>query len=95
MVLPIEQRDVAIELSKPVTVTMTNLLNLTHITGGPRGTADLKRPVTVRSEVLVPNCCDWLDRNQNFVQIGRPNKLSFSQSRSRSSQKSSRNSVRL
>ena len=32
MVLPIEQRDVAIELSKPVTVTMTNLLNLTHIT---------------------------------------------------------------
>src|SRR3974390_2646583 len=35
MVLPIEQRDVAIELSKPVTVTMTNLLNLTHVTDQP------------------------------------------------------------
>ena len=35
MVLPIEQRDVAIDLSKPVPVTMTNLLNLTHITPVP------------------------------------------------------------
>src|SRR6266700_4866107 len=32
MVLPIEQRDVVIDLSKPVPVSMTNLLNLTHAT---------------------------------------------------------------
>ncbi len=32
MFLPIEQRDVVIDLSKPVPVSMTNLLNLTHAT---------------------------------------------------------------
>src|SRR6266478_10075807 len=32
IVLPIEQRDVVIDLSKPVPVSMTNLLNLTHAT---------------------------------------------------------------
>ena len=32
MVLPIEQKDVVIDLSKPVPVSMTNLLKLTHAT---------------------------------------------------------------
>src|ERR1700726_3415667 len=33
MVLPIEQRDVAIDLNRPVPGPTTNLLNLTHTTG--------------------------------------------------------------
>ena len=64
MVLPIEQKDVVIDLSKPAPVSMTNLLNLTHTTTSisPLGEEILDVSITEGEPQVQPN--SMLDDNR-------------------------------